>query len=41
MDIMIEVCEIKNVTTCSENFWEHDIYYVIKNDGIHTIILTK
>ena len=36
MDIMIAVCEIKKVTTCEDNFWKRDIYYVIKNNGIHT-----
>ena len=36
MDIMTAVCEIKKVTVCKENFWERDIHYVIKNDGIHT-----
>ena len=33
---MIAVCEIKKVTTCEDNFWERDIHYVIKNNGIHT-----
>ena len=33
---MTAVCEIKKVTACEENFWELDIHYVIKNDGIHT-----
>ena len=36
MEIMTAVCEIKKVTMCKENFWERDIHYVIKNDGIHT-----
>ena len=36
MDIMIAVCEIKKVTTCEDNFWNCDIHYVIKNNGIHT-----
>ena len=36
MDIMVAVCEIKKVTACEDNFWERDIHYVIKNNGIHT-----
>ena len=36
MDIMTAVCEIKKVTACEENFWERDIHYVIKSDGIRT-----
>ena len=33
---MIAVCEIEKVATCEDNFWERDIHYVIKNNGIHT-----
>ena len=36
MNIMVAVCEIKKVTACEDNFWEHDIHYMIKNNGIHT-----
>ena len=36
MGIMVAVCEIKKVTACDDNFWERDIHYVIKNNGIHT-----
>ena len=36
MDIMVAVFEIKKVTACEDNFWERDIHYVIKNNGIHT-----
>ena len=36
MDMMVAVCEIKKVATCEDNFWERDIYYVIKNNSIHT-----
>ena len=36
MDMMVAVCEIKKVATCEDNFWECDIYYVIKNNSIHT-----
>ena len=36
MDIMVAACEIKKVTACEDNFWERDIHYVIKNNGIHT-----
>ena len=36
MDIIVAVCEIKKATVCEDNFWEHDIHYVIKNNGIHT-----
>ena len=36
MVIMVAVCEIKKVTACEDNFWEHDIHYVIKFNGIHT-----
>ena len=36
MDIMTAVYEIKKVTVREENFWERDIHYAIKNDGIHT-----
>ena len=35
-DMMVAVCEIKKVATCEDNFWECDIYYVIKNNSIHT-----
>ena len=35
MGIMVAVCEIKKVTACDDNFWERDIHYVIKNNGIH------
>ena len=40
MEIMIAVWEIKKVTACEDNFWEIDIHYVIKNNGIH-IYLNK
>ena len=33
---MVASCEIKKVTACEDNFWELDIHYVIKNNGIHT-----
>ena len=33
---MVAVCEIKKVTACEDNFWECNIYYMIKNNGIHT-----
>ena len=36
MDIMVAACEIKKVTACEDNFWERDIHYVIRNNGIHT-----
>ena len=36
MDITVAVFEIKKVTACEDNFWERDIHYVIKNNGIHT-----
>ena len=36
MDIMVVVCEIKKVTACENTFWERDIHYGIKNNGIHT-----
>ena len=36
MDIMVAACEIKKVTACEDNFWDRDIHYVIKNNGIHT-----
>ena len=36
MDIMVAVCEIKKVTAWEDNFWERDVNYVIKNNGIHT-----
>ena len=36
MDIMVAVCEVKKVTACEDNFWERDIHYVIKNNGIYT-----
>ena len=36
MDIMVASCEIKKVTACEDNFWELDIHYVIKNNGIRT-----
>ena len=36
MDIVVAVFEIKKVTACEDNFWERDIHYVIKNNGIHT-----
>ena len=36
MDIMAVACEIKKVTACEDNFWQPDIHYVIKNNGIHT-----
>ena len=36
MDIMVAVCEIKKVTVWEDNFWERDVNYVIKNNGIHT-----
>ena len=36
MDIMVAVCEIKKVTAWEHNFWERDVNYVIKNNGIHT-----
>ena len=36
MDIMVAVFEIKKVTACEDNFWERDIHYVIKNNGVHT-----
>ena len=36
MDIMVAVFEIKKVTACEDNFWERDIHYVIKSNGIHT-----
>ena len=32
---MVAVCEIKKVTECEDNFWERDLQYVIKNNGIH------
>ena len=35
MDITVAVFEIKKVTACEDNFWERDIHYVIKNNGIH------
>ena len=35
MDIMVAVCEMKKVTECEDNFWERDLQYVIKNNGIH------
>ena len=41
MDVMVAVCEIKKVTACEGNFWEHDIHYVIKNNGIHTYFNEK
>ena len=36
MDIAVAVFEIKKVTACEDNFWERDIHYVIKNNGLHT-----
>ena len=36
MDIINAVCEIKKVTTFEENFWERDIHYMTKKDGVHT-----
>ena len=36
MDIINAVCEIKKVTTFAENFWERDIHYMTKKDGVHT-----
>ena len=36
MDIVVAVFEIKKVTACEDNFWERDIHYVIKSNGIHT-----
>ena len=33
---MVVVCEIEKVTACEDNFWQPDIHYVIKNNGIHT-----
>ena len=33
---MVAVCEIKKVTAWEDNFWERDVNYVIKNNGIHT-----
>ena len=41
MDVMVAVCEIKKVTASEGNFWEHDIHYVIKNNGIHTYFNEK
>ena len=38
---MVAVCEIKKVTTCEGNFWERDIHYVIKNNGIYTYFNEK
>ena len=38
MDIMVGVSEIEKVTACEDNFWERDIHYVIKNNGIQTLI---
>ena len=36
MDLMAAVCAIKKVTTCEDNFWERDMHYVNKNNGVHT-----
>ena len=36
MDLKAAVCAIKKVTTCEDSFWERDMHYVNKNNGIHT-----
>ena len=33
---MAAVFPIKKVTTCEDNFWERDMHYVNKNNGVHT-----
>ena len=33
---MVPVCQIKKVTIYEDNFWERDIHYVIKGNGINT-----
>ena len=38
MDIMVGLSEIEKVTACEDNFWDCDIHYVIKNNGIQTLI---
>ena len=33
-EIMKEVCEIKKVIASKESFWEREIYYIIRSDGV-------
>ena len=33
---MKEVCKIKKVIESKENFWEREIYYIIRSDGAFT-----
>ena len=33
---MKEVCKIKKVIENKENFWECEIYYIIRSDGVFT-----
>ena len=33
---MKEVCQIKEVITREENFWEREIYYIIRSYGVYT-----
>ena len=33
---MKEVCQIKKVITREENFWEREIYYIIRSYGVYT-----
>ena len=35
---MKEVCKIKKVVAREENFWEREIYYIIRSDGVYTFI---
>ena len=33
---MKEVCQIKEIITREENFWEREIYYIIRSYGVYT-----
>ena len=33
-EIVKEVCEIKKVIASKESFWEREIYYIIRSDGV-------